>query len=337
MGTAREPVAGSGCWPACTASVSSLYCGWLCALFATDSDLPCFSAFPLTGRPQGSGRRTAGASRPLPVAGARPRRARPVRRNSDDMGGMKTPLRRRRGDTYIPVAFAPPSHLLRTARLRRAAVLQNGTAAANELPVAGFIGPILRRSIRVEATCAIQLSRRSTLRVVYPRLAAVSTKNFALSQYAGRRKFPSQVPAKRRRQASFGAEEDERGGGGRPGGEPGRRRGLPAGRQGEPAGGVVAVSRSVHVSSIGSSRCTSVTVVCLLCSTYAVVRCSLSALPLRCRAPASGRWSGRAARACRPRPGANGQHHTSQPFSGPGIIRMPTVNGPGSYSRCRAS
>src|SRR5690606_39298989 len=46
----------------------------------------------------------------------------------------------------------------------------------------GFIGPVPPPLlIRVEATCAIQLSRRSTLRVVYPRLAAVSTKNFALS------------------------------------------------------------------------------------------------------------------------------------------------------------
>src|SRR5690606_35275107 len=120
---------------------------------------------------------------------------------------------------------------LRTARLRRAAVLQE-LAPLQQMScrLPGFIGPVPPPLlIRVEATCAIQLSRRSTLRVVYPRLAAVSTKNVnkKFRPLAARPEEARQVPAKRRRQASFGAEEGEkrREGGGGQGGEPGRRRG----------------------------------------------------------------------------------------------------------------
>src|SRR5690606_41322300 len=97
------------------------------------------------------------------------------------------PPEERRSVQVRTVRTPLPSH--RTARLRRTAVLQylpHLQEMGCRLP--GFIGPLAPPLlIRVEATCAIQLSRRSTLRVVYPRLAAVSTKNFALSQ-RGRKK-----------------------------------------------------------------------------------------------------------------------------------------------------
>src|SRR5690606_33330890 len=134
------------------------------------------------------GRRLSAAAR-----GRRPPwRARPVR-NSDDMGGMKNAPPEERRYVHFRSVRTPLSSL-RTARLRRAAVLQE-LAPLQQMScrLPGFIGPVPPPLlIRVEATCAIQLSRRSPLRVVYPRLAAVSTKNFALSARGGRgRKRPA--------------------------------------------------------------------------------------------------------------------------------------------------
>src|SRR5690606_4659101 len=152
------------------------------------------------------GRRLSAAAR-----GRRPPwRPRPAR-NSDDMGGMKNAPPEERRYVHFRSVRTPLSSL-RTARLRRAAVLQE-LAPLQQMScrLPSFIGPVPPPLlIRVEATCAIQLSRRSTLRVVYPRLAAVSTKNVnkKFRPLAARPEEARQVPAKRRRQASFGAEED---------------------------------------------------------------------------------------------------------------------------------
>src|SRR5690606_34879219 len=108
-----------------------------------------------------------------------------------------------------------------------------GTAAANELPVAGlhWASPSAaldksRGNMRYSVVTPIDVTGSIS--------AACGRVNKKFRPFAPRPEEARQVPAKRRRQASFGAEEDEkrREGGGGQGGEPGRRRGLPAGRQG---------------------------------------------------------------------------------------------------------